>query len=213
MSERTRSYKGRQAWAKRILPSPRRECAIEARKSVYIMTAHKQVTDLGRAYREGRLDRRPRLPCSQDFHHRRNGISDPERFWRYYLVPTRQHTIRTGFNHPYFQQEPRRMGLIFGDRIIVPAIFLLAAPAPRTINIRGELSAEGTTQSRTHPSPGPANKPTGPLAHRITSCWAMGRSGSSGDWAGSTPISQGRELRDWCCRLLSWQDRVGACPQ
>jgi len=37
------------------------EAAIQAGQAAYFMTAHDLVTDLGRAYREGRLDRRLRI--------------------------------------------------------------------------------------------------------------------------------------------------------
>jgi hypothetical protein len=37
------------------------ETAIQSGQAAYFMTAHDLLTDLGRAYREGRLDRRPRI--------------------------------------------------------------------------------------------------------------------------------------------------------
>ena len=47
------------------------EAAIQAGFGAYFMTAHDLVTDLGRAYREGRLDRRiPSLPGAQGSDHR-----------------------------------------------------------------------------------------------------------------------------------------------
>jgi DNA replication protein DnaC len=52
------------------------EAAIQSGQASYFMTAHDLVTDLGRAEREGRLDRRLRIylaPKSSD--HRRKGLS------------------------------------------------------------------------------------------------------------------------------------------
>jgi DNA replication protein DnaC len=46
------------------------ETAVRAGQPAYFMTAHDLVADLGRAYREGRLDRRLRsLPCAEGPHH------------------------------------------------------------------------------------------------------------------------------------------------
>jgi len=47
------------------------ETAIQSGQAAYFMTAHDLVSDLGRAYREGRLDRRLRnLPGSEGAHYR-----------------------------------------------------------------------------------------------------------------------------------------------
>ena len=43
------------------------EAAIQSGFGAYFMTAHDLVTDLGRAYREGRLDRRMRVYWPRKF--------------------------------------------------------------------------------------------------------------------------------------------------
>ena len=48
-------------WTRPIVRPLRRETAIQSGQAAYFMTAHDLVTDLGRAYREGRLDRRLRI--------------------------------------------------------------------------------------------------------------------------------------------------------
>lgn len=65
------------------------EAAIQAGQAACFMTAHDLVSDLGDAYREGRLERRMRV----------------------YLAPKVPVIDETGKHHPDLEQELRRLGI------------------------------------------------------------------------------------------------------
>ena len=132
-------------------------CAIQAGQAAYFMTAHDLVTDLGRAYREGRLDRRLRVYLAPKvlIIDENLGLSAAGRSRRDHLLTARQRTLRTRIYHPHVQQEPRGIGLDLRrsdhrHRHPRPA----AAPLHHHQHSRRELSTQGTTQSRTRSAAG-----------------------------------------------------------
>ena len=87
------------------------ETAIQSGQAAYFMTAHDLVTDLGRAYREGRLDRRlriylaPKVLIIDEMGYL--PLDDLGATIFFQLVSARYETRQ---HHSYFQQELRRMG-------------------------------------------------------------------------------------------------------
>jgi DNA replication protein DnaC len=87
------------------------EATIQSGFGAYFMTAHDLVADLGRAYREGRLDRRMRvylapkvLIIDEMGYLPLDELGD-------HLLPTGERTLRARQHHPDFQQQLRRLGL------------------------------------------------------------------------------------------------------
>jgi DNA replication protein DnaC len=99
------------------------EAAIQSGFGAYFMTAHDLVTDLGRAYREGRLDRRMRVYLA------------PKVLIFFQLVSARYErgSIILTSNKSYGD-----WGSIFGDPIIATAILDRLLHHSTTVNIRGE---------------------------------------------------------------------------
>ena len=114
------------------------EAAIQAGFGAYFMTAHDLVTDLGRAYREGRLDRRmrvylaPKVLIIDEM-----GYLPLDEWARHFfqLVSARYErgSIILTSNKSYGD-----WGSIFGDPIIATAILDRLLHHSTTINIRGE---------------------------------------------------------------------------
>lgn len=112
------------------------DAAIRAGQAAYFMTAHDLVDDLGRAYREGRLDRRmkvylvPKLLIIDEM-----GYLPLDEMGAFPLVSARYErgSIILTSNKSYGD-----WGSIFGDPIIATAILDRLLHHSTTINIRGE---------------------------------------------------------------------------
>jgi DNA replication protein DnaC len=115
------------------------EAAIQAGFGAYFITAHDMVTDLGRAYREGRLDRRmrvylaPKLLVIDEMGYL--PLDDMGAMIFFQLVSARYErgSIILTSNKSYGD-----WGSIFGDSIIATAILDRLLHHSTTINIRGE---------------------------------------------------------------------------
>src|SRR5947199_3831822 len=115
------------------------EAAIQSGQAAYFMTAHDLVTDLGRAYREGRLDRRlriylpPKVLIIDEMGYLPLDELGATIFFQ--LVSTRYErgSIILTSNKSYGE-----WGTIFGDPIIATAILDRLLHHSTTVNIRGE---------------------------------------------------------------------------
>ncbi len=115
------------------------ETSIQSGQAAYFMTAHDLVTDLGRAYREGRLDRRLRIYLAPESpHHRRDGISAAGRSRRDDFLPAVSARYERGSIILTSNKSYGEWGSIFGDPIIATAILDRLLHHSTTMNIRGE---------------------------------------------------------------------------
>jgi DNA replication protein DnaC len=103
------------------------ETAIQSGQAAYFMTAHDLVTDLGRAYREGRLDRRLRIYLAPKV------LVIDEIFFQLVSARYERGSIILSSNKSYGE-----WGTIFGDPIIATAILDRLLHHSTTVNIRGE---------------------------------------------------------------------------
>ena len=115
------------------------EAAIQAGQAAYFMTAHELVTDLGRAYREGRLDRRmriylaPRVLVIDETGYLPLDDLGATIFFQLVSARYERGSIILTSNKSYGD-----WGAIFGDPIIATAILDRLLHHSSTINIRGE---------------------------------------------------------------------------
>src|ERR1700757_1868430 len=115
------------------------EAAIQAGFGAYFMTAHDLVSDLGRAYREGRLDRRmrvylaPRVLIIDEMGYLPLDELGATIFFQLISARYERGSIILSSNKSYGD-----WGSIFGDPIIATAILDRLLHHSTTINIRGE---------------------------------------------------------------------------
>jgi DNA replication protein DnaC len=115
------------------------EAAIQAGFGAYFMTAHDLVTDLGRAYREGRLDRRmrvylaPKVLIIDEMGYLPLDDLGATIFFQLVSARYERGSIILTSNKSYAD-----WGSIFGDPIIATAILDRLLHHSTTINIRGE---------------------------------------------------------------------------
>jgi DNA replication protein DnaC len=115
------------------------EAAIQSGFGAYFMTAHDLVTDLGRAYREGRLDRRmrvylaPRVLIIDEMGYLPLDDLGATIFFQLVSARYERGSIILTSNKSYGD-----WGSIFGDPIIATAILDRLLHHSTTINIRGE---------------------------------------------------------------------------
>ena len=115
------------------------EAAIQAGFGAYFMTAHDLVTDLGRAYREGRLDRRmrvylaPKVLVIDEMGYLPLDDLGATIFFQLVSARYERGSIILTSNKSYGD-----WGSIFGDPIIATAILDRLLHHSTTINIRGE---------------------------------------------------------------------------
>lgn len=115
------------------------ENAIQAGQAAYFMTAHDLVTDLGRAYREGRLDRRlriylaPKVLIIDEMGYLPLDDLGATIFFQLVSARYEHGSIILTSNKSYGE-----WGSIFGDPIIATAILDRLLHHSTTINIRGE---------------------------------------------------------------------------
>src|SRR5579884_1542644 len=115
------------------------EAAIQAGFGAYFMTAHDLVTDLGRAYREGRLDRRmrvylaPKVLIIDEMGYLPLDELGATIFFQLVSARYERGSIILTSNKSYGD-----WGSIFGDPIIATAILDRLLHHSTTINIRGE---------------------------------------------------------------------------
>jgi DNA replication protein DnaC len=115
------------------------EAAIQAGQAAYFMTAHDLVTDLGRAYREGRLDRRiriylaPKVLVIDEMGYLPLDDLGATIFFQLVSARYERGSIILTSNKSYGD-----WGAIFGDPIIATAILDRLLHHSTTINIRGE---------------------------------------------------------------------------
>src|SRR6201995_3830681 len=115
------------------------EAAIQAGQAAYFMTAHDLVTDLGRAYREGRLDRRmrvylaPKVLVIDEMGYLPLDEMGATIFFQLVSARYERGSIILTSNKSYGD-----WGTIFGDPIIATAILDRLLHHSTTINIRGE---------------------------------------------------------------------------
>jgi DNA replication protein DnaC len=115
------------------------EAAIQAGQAAYFMTAHDLVTDLGRAYREGRLDRRlrvylaPKVLIIDEMGYLPLDDLGATIFFQLVSARYERGSIILTSNKSYGE-----WGSIFGDPIIATAILDRLLHHSTTINIRGE---------------------------------------------------------------------------
>jgi DNA replication protein DnaC len=115
------------------------EAAIQAGQAAYFMTAHDLVTDLGRAYREGRLDRRlriylgPKVLVIDEMGYLPLDDLGATIFFQLVSARYERGSIILTSNKSYGD-----WGSIFGDPIIATAILDRLLHHSTTINIRGE---------------------------------------------------------------------------
>src|SRR5207237_9217037 len=115
------------------------EAAIQAGFGAYSITAHDLVTDLGRAYREGRLDRRmrvylaPRVLIIDEMGYLPLDDLGATIFFQLVSARYERGSIILTSNKSYGD-----WGSIFGDAIIATAILDRLLHHSTTINIRGE---------------------------------------------------------------------------
>jgi DNA replication protein DnaC len=115
------------------------EAAIQAGQAAYFMTAHDLVTDLGRAYREGRLDRRlriylaPKVLVIDEMGYLPLDELGATIFFQLVSARYERGSIILTSNKSYGD-----WGTIFGDPIIATAILDRLLHHSTTINIRGE---------------------------------------------------------------------------
>jgi DNA replication protein DnaC len=115
------------------------EAAIQSGFGAYFMTAHDLVTDLGRAYREGRLDRRmrvylaPKVLIIDEMGYLPLDDLGATIFFQLVSARYERGSIILTSNKSYGD-----WGSIFGDPIIATAILDRLLHHSTTINIRGE---------------------------------------------------------------------------
>ena len=115
------------------------EAAIQSGFGAYFMTAHDLVTDLGRAYREGRLDRRmrvylaPKVLIIDEMGYLPLDELGATIFFQLVSARYERGSIILTSNKSYGE-----WGSIFGDPIIATAILDRLLHHSTTINIRGE---------------------------------------------------------------------------
>jgi len=115
------------------------EAAIRAGQAAYFMTAHDLVDDLGRAYREGRLDRRmrvylaPRVLIIDEMGYLPLDDLGATIFFQLVSARYERGSIILTSNKSYGE-----WGSIFGDPIIATAILDRLLHHSTTVNIRGE---------------------------------------------------------------------------
>ena len=115
------------------------EAAIQAGFGAYFITAHDMVTDLGRAYREGRLDRRmrvylaPKVLVVDEMGYLPLDELGATIFFQLVSARYERGSIILTSNKSYGD-----WGSIFGDPIIATAILDRLLHHSTTINIRGE---------------------------------------------------------------------------
>jgi len=115
------------------------ETAIRAGQPAYFMTAHDVVTDLGRAYREGRLDRRlriylaPKVLVIDEMGYLPLDDLGATIFFQLVSARYERGSIILTSNKSYGE-----WGSIFGDPIIATAILDRLLHHSTTVNIRGE---------------------------------------------------------------------------
>src|SRR5580693_115161 len=115
------------------------ETAIQSGQAAYFMTAHELVTDLGRAYREGRLDRRlrvylaPKVLIIDEMGYLPLDDLGATIFFQLVSARYERGSIILTSNKSYGD-----WGSIFGDSIIATAILDRLLHHSTTINIRGE---------------------------------------------------------------------------
>src|SRR3984885_11920894 len=115
------------------------EAAIQSGFGAYFMTAHDLVTDLGRAYREGRLDRRmrvylaPKVLIIDEMGYLPLDDMGATIFFQLVSARYERGSIILTSNKSYGD-----WGSIFGDPIITTAILDRLLHHSTTINIRGE---------------------------------------------------------------------------
>jgi DNA replication protein DnaC len=115
------------------------EATIRAGQAAYFITAHDMVTDLGRAYREGRLDRRlrvylaPRVLVIDEMGYLPLDDLGATIFFQLVSARYERGSIILTSNKSYGD-----WGTIFGDPIIATAILDRLLHHSTTINIRGE---------------------------------------------------------------------------
>jgi DNA replication protein DnaC len=115
------------------------EASIQAGQAAYFMTAHDLVTDLGRAYREGRLDRRlriylaPKVLIIDEMGYLPLDDLGATIFFQLVSARYERGSIILTSNKSYGE-----WGSIFGDPIIATAILDRLLHQSTTVNIRGE---------------------------------------------------------------------------
>jgi DNA replication protein DnaC len=115
------------------------ETAIQSGQAAYFMTAHDLVTDLGRAYREGRLDRRlriylaPKVLLIDEMGYLPLDELGATIFFQLVSARYERGSIILTSNKSYGE-----WGSIFGDPIIATAILDRLLHHSTTVNIRGE---------------------------------------------------------------------------
>lgn len=115
------------------------EASIRAGQAAYFMTAHDLVTDLGRAYREGRLDRRmriylaPKVLIIDEMGYLPLDELGATIFFQLVSARYERGSIILTSNKSYGD-----WGGIFGDAIIATAILDRLLHHSTTVNIRGE---------------------------------------------------------------------------
>jgi DNA replication protein DnaC len=115
------------------------EAAIRAGQAAYFMTAHDLVEDLGRAYREGRLDRRmkvylaPKVLIVDEMGYLPLDEMGATIFFQLVSARYERGSIILTSNKSYAD-----WGSVFGDPIIATAILDRLLHHSTTINIRGE---------------------------------------------------------------------------
>jgi len=115
------------------------EASIRAGQAAYFMTAHDLVTDLGRAYREGRLDRRmriylaPKVLIIDEMGYLPLDDLGATIFFQLVSARYERGSIILTSNKSYGD-----WGGIFGDAIIATAILDRLLHHSTTVNIRGE---------------------------------------------------------------------------
>ena len=115
------------------------EAAIQSGQAAYFMTAHDLVTDLGRAYREGRLDRRlriylaPKVLIIDEMGYLPLDDLGATIFFQLVSARYERGSIILTSNKSYGE-----WGSIFGDPIIATAILDRLLHHSTTVNIRGE---------------------------------------------------------------------------
>ncbi len=115
------------------------EAAIQAGFGAYFITAHEMVTDLGRAYREGRLDRRmrvylaPKVLVIDEMGYLPLDEMGATIFFQLVSARYQRGSIILTSNKSYGE-----WGSIFGDPIIATAILDRLLHHSTTVNIRGE---------------------------------------------------------------------------
>jgi DNA replication protein DnaC len=115
------------------------EAGIQAGQAAYFMTAHDLVTDLGRAYREGRLDRRlriylaPKVLVIDEMGYLPLDDLGATIFFQLVSARYERGSIILTSNKSYGE-----WGSIFGDPIIATAILDRLLHHSMTVNIRGE---------------------------------------------------------------------------